>query len=351
MIICKKHTKNILRTRQSYNTRQDKIRLGMNEYLPSMPDQLFSKIMASFTNEIASSYPEVNQAYNSLSNFLSQPRDRILITSGADMAIRITLDTFCSFGDEISTISPTFAMYKIHANLLGCKLVEKKCDKNGVNTVKDLLSLVGLKTKIVILSNPNGVTGFLFSILNLRKLIKKAEKQNTLVVIDETYVDFSGINTEQLIDEFSNVVIIRSFSKNIGFAGLRIGYILTSEYLAEMIEKFKPMMEINSFAVQAIKIVCSNKKYLKSAVKNIITSRKNFSLGLKKLNYQTIERDGNFVLVYFGKDREKICKLLEDNNVEYKVLPEPLSKYIRLTVGTDKVMKGVLKIISMASNY
>ena len=346
MISCRKHLKNIERIGQNYQTRQNKIRLGMNEYVPSMPKDLFDKILKDFTPEIASSYPEVNQAYDALAKFLDQSRDRILITNGADAAIKMTLETFCDQGDEVATISPTFAMYKVHTLLLDCKFREVYCDQEGSSSLNDLLSLVGKKTKVVILANPSGVTGFVFSIDDIRELVQKADKQDTLVVIDETYADFADVDTSPLLEEFSNLVIIRSFSKNIGMAGIRIGYVLASKYLAGMIEKFRPMMDVSSLAVKALIVICEDKKYLKNAVEDIKLSRSQFANSLKKMGYKIIERGGNFVLIDFGKMRDKISDSLDKNNIEYREFSSPLEKYIRITVATKGIMAKVMGIIA-----
>ena len=346
MILSQEHAKSIKRVRQNYTTRQDKIRLGMNEHIPSMPEELFQEILKDFTKEIASSYPEIEQSYDALSKFLSQPRDRLLITSGADVAIKTVLETFCKHDDEIVTISPTFAMYAIHTALLGCILREVYCNDKGEASIDSLLSLLKVGVRAVIIANPNGVSGFIFSISDISKLAQKAEEKNILVIIDETYADFGDIDISGLIENFSNLIIIRSFSKNIGMAGLRIGYILTSEYLAEMIEKFKPMVEINSLAVKAIVAICSNKKYLNNAVEIIVNSRYNFANNLRKLGFEVIVGGGNFVLVDFENNRDIICNNLEKNNIEYRVLPSPLKKYIRITVGANNIMDYVIKIIS-----
>ncbi|MEA2088351.1 MAG: aminotransferase class I/II-fold pyridoxal phosphate-dependent enzyme [Patescibacteria group bacterium] len=134
-------------------------------------------------------------------------------------------------------------------------------------------------------------------------------------------------------------------SKNIGMAGIRIGYILTSECLAGMIEKFKPMMEVSSLAVNAIVAICSSRKYLKSAVKDIVISRGKFTYGLRDLGYNAIERGGNFILVDFGDKRKEVLESLGKNNIEYRIFGSPLKKYTRITVGKYKIMNYVLKII------
>jgi len=317
----------------------------MNEYVPYMPKGLFKEIMQGFTIEMASAYPEVNQAYEAMAKFLGQPRDRILMTQGADMAIKISLETFCDPGDKVLTISPTFAMYGIHTALLNCELVQVMCEGDCKVKLEKLLDEIRTGIRAVVLANPNGVTGYEFSINEVRKICEQADKNNIVVIMDETYADFGSINSSCLIDEFSNLVIVRSFSKNIGFAGLRVGYIITNEEVAGMIEKMKPMMELNALAVKAVLALCNHPDYLKKAVKAITSARHRFGQQMEKLGFPTIERQGNFVLIDFKDKKEKISETLSANNIEFKALPTPVDKYIRITVGTKKVMDYTAKVI------
>ncbi len=350
MIKEKEFAKNIKRIRQGSDSRMKKLRLGMNEYIPHMPEDLFKKIISNFTIEKASAYPEVNQAYNALSGFLNQKRDRILLASGADMAIKIIFETFCQQGDIVATCAPTFAMYRVHANLLNCKLREISSNNKGEFTEEDLLDLANKSTKLIILANPNGVTGFAFEKNLIIKLLEKSSRANTIVVLDETYANFGEIDMSELLEKYNNLIIVRSFSKNIGMAGIRVGYILSSEYLSGMMEKFKPMMEINSLAVESIKTICSDKKYLNDAVQKIIKARKYVSVEFRERGYEVLERKGNFILVNFEENCSKIETILENNNIEYRKLSRPLEKYIRFTVGTKKIMKNLLNIIGEVKN-
>lgn len=346
MIQEKDYAKKIHRIRQEYSTRLDKLRLGMNEYVNHMPKELYMEIMKNFSIEKASSYPEVNDAYNALAKYLNQSRERILLTSGADMAIKVVFETFCSNNDIIATCSPTFAMYKIHAELLNCKFEETLSDNEGSFTEEQLLKMLDKNIKLLVLANPNGVTGFCFNKDSIRKLLIESQKKDIIVLIDETYASFDAIDMSEFINDFNNLVIVRSFSKNIGMAGLRIGYILSSEYLVNIMEKFKPMMEINSLAVEAVKTICRNPRYIQEATKEIVKTRSQVAGRFEKMGYKVIERKGNFILVDFGKDRDKIEEKLKQNKVEYKVFKEPLSKYIRFTIGTHEVMEKLLQIIN-----
>ncbi len=345
MIKEKEFAKRIVRIRQRYDSRMNKLRLGMNEYVPHMPKDLFKKIIQNCTLEKVSAYPEVNQAYDALSKFLGQKRNNILITSGADMGIKVVFETFCKEGDIVATCSPTFAMYKIHSDLLNCNFQEINSNNKGEFKNEDLLGLLKNSPRIIIIANPNGVTGFAYDKDIIEELLEKTNKSKTVIVLDETYANFGKIDMSKFIQRYDNLVLVRSFSKNLGMAGMRIGYILSSENLSLMMEKFKPMMEINSFAVEAIKIICSNRKYLNEAVKKIIQSRHNISRKFRELGYEVLERKGNFILVNFKNDRKIIEKILDKNNIEYRKLSEPLENYIRFTVGTKDMMNKFFKVI------
>jgi len=317
----------------------------MNEYIPSMPKPLFKKIIKGFSAEMASAYPEVNRAYDALSQYLKQPNEKLILSNGADGAMKMILETFCDPGDVIATVAPTFEMYKIHSQELDCKLIEVYCGNEGKCSDDVLSQLISPEVKVALIANPNGATGYIFTIDRLREFIKKTERLNILVVIDEVYADFGCIDASSLVDEFSNVIIIRSFSKNVGMAGLRIGYILTAERLARMIGKFKPFREITSLAARAVEVVCSDGKFLRTSVKKIINARKKFANNLRKLELDVIEGGGNFILVDFGKYREAVVKIFVNNNIEFKETPNPLARYIRLTVGLGGVMDQVVDMI------
>lgn len=348
MIAEKNYAKKITRIRQSYDSRLGNIRLSMNEYIPSISKKIFKAIMKSYTPELMSAYPEVNPAYSTLSDFLGQPRDNILLTSGADMAIKIIFETFCSTNDIVATCSPTFAMYKVHANLLNCRFLEVQTNSKGVITEEQLLSLIQSSVKIIILANPSGVTGYTIPKKTIEKLLLKAKSSDILVVLDETYADFDGIDNSDLLKHYNNLIIVRSYSKSMGLAGIRLGYILTTKRLASMIEKFKPMMEINSLSVQALKEICKDKNIMKKAVSEIKEARTLFSASLEKMGYETLTRQGNFVLVNFKDDRQKIEELFKKAHLEYRPFSFPLNQYIRLTVGTEKTMRKVIAIIKKA---
>jgi histidinol-phosphate aminotransferase len=343
MIQGRKLSENLTRSRQGYDTRLDKVRLGMNERVPTMPSELFNEIMSGYTIEEASSYPELKSVYSALANYINQPEKRILFAAGADVAIKMTLETFCENGSTIITCSPTYAMYKVYAKMLNCKLKGIMCDEFGNSDLEQLISQSKQGANAIILANPNGVTGFYFSTDELRVLL--SELPNIPIIIDEAYADFACLDSASLLNEFDNLIIIRSFSKNVGFTGLQVGYILANESVIETIEKFKPGTEINSLAAHAVKVLCTKPDLIQKLANETIQTRHKFATDLQKLGFKVIEKGGNFIMVDLGDKKSEIENNLIKNNVEFKSLSAPFNNYIRLTIADAKTMDYIAAII------
>lgn len=345
MIHCRKLAENITRPRQDYDTRLDKIRLGMNERYPAMPVDIFNEIMSGYTIQEASAYPEMKTVYAALSKYIGQPTKRILLSGGADIAIKTVLEAVCEPRAKILTCYPTYVMYKVYAKMLNCSLRGIMPDTNGCFDIHDVIAQAKQNTDILILANPNGNSGFYFTIDEIKTLLSQLPSDMP-VILDEAYADFAGIDASGLLDEFDNLIIIRTFSKNIGFTGLQIGYILANEQVIEIIEKFKPTIELNSLAARAVKVMCTKPDLLKRLVAETISIRHEFAIGLQKLGFDVIEKGGNFILVNFGDKTEKIIAAFDKENIEVKSVTAPFDNYFRIAIADKDTMDFVLQVIS-----
>ena len=310
MIKLRSLSEDIIRPRQDYDTRLDKVRLGMNERYPSMPVDLFNEIMSGYTIEEASAYPELKTVYETLAKYINQSPERILLAGGADVAIKTVLESVSEKGDIWLTCKPTYVMYKVYAKMLDCTLRGLEPDNQGNFDLQQLIEQAKQGVKVVILANPNGVTGFYFN-----------------------------------MDEIKQLIIIRTFSKNVGFTGLQVGYTLAQEHVIKFIEQFKPTIEINSLAARAIKVMCSKPNLLKELVAETIVIRRYFSAELQKLGFDVVEKGGNFILVDFGKDSKQIQTALNSYNIEFKPAYKPFESYARFAIADKKTMDFVLQVI------
>lgn len=343
MIKLRSLSEDIIRPRQDYDTRLDKVRLGMNERYPSMPVDLFNEIMSGYTIEEASAYPELKTVYETLAKYINQPPERILLAGGADVAIKTVLESVSEKGDVWLTCKPTYVMYKVYAKMLDCTLRGLEPDNQGNFDLQQLIEQAKQGVKVVILANPNGVTGFYFNMDEIKQLLSAIP--DTPVILDEAYADFAGIDGTVLLDEFDNLIIIRTFSKNVGFTGLQVGYTLAQEHVIKFIEKFKPTIEINSLAARAIKVMCSKPNLLKELVAETVVIRRYFSAELQKLGFDVVEKGGNFILVDFGKDSKQIQTALDSYNIEFKPAYKPFESYVRFAIADKTTMDFVLQVI------
>lgn len=173
----------------------------------------------------------------------------ILIGNGSDELIQLILLTFGGLGKSLIIHPPTFGMYQIYARLTDTTVVEVPL-LNGLalDTAKMLEAALSPEAHVVIICNPNNPTGSLFPREDILRIVRESGK---IVVVDEAYAEFSE---ETLIPElvnYPNLVILRTFSKSFGMAGLRLGYLLGQPETIALINRVRPPFNVNSFSQKA----------------------------------------------------------------------------------------------------
>ena len=349
MVKPRKHLEIFLRDGQPYKTRLNRIRLGFNEYVPHIGEELFRKIINDLNVESFSSYPEINLAYDIMAQYLNISVGNIVLGHGSDSALFMALSAFCDPGDVICSVIPTYGMYEVYADMLACKFIKETYDSDRQVSLSILLDLLKHKPKVVILANPNGVIGTRINDEVLERFIVEADKNDTLVIIDEAYAEFSTKTLIDKINVYKNLVIVRSFSKSMGMAGLRIGYLVLDKSLRESAYKMKPVVELNSVAISAIKVLCENKQIVKDLTAIINSSKAYFIDELRKLNFNALETETNFVLVNFQERETIVINELSKRNIEFKKLTESFEGYYRITVGSKEIMKHVINVLKEIS--
>ncbi|ODA42313.1 histidinol-phosphate transaminase [Desulfosporosinus sp. BG] len=173
----------------------------------------------------------------------------ILVGNGSDELIQLILLTFGGLGKSMIIHPPTFGMYQISAHLTDTAVVEVPL-LNGLdlNTEQMLKAALSPEAHVVIICNPNNPTGTLFSREEILQLVRESGK---IVVVDEAYAEFSGETLIPEIENYPNLVILRTFSKSFGMAGLRLGYLLGQPETIAWINRARPPFNVNSFSQKA----------------------------------------------------------------------------------------------------
>lgn len=349
MIKPRKHLKYVERDIQSYDTRDDFCRLDMNEYLPYANKELYNKLFDRINNETISSYPMVNLAYKAVSNFINEPIEKIVLTNGSDGVILSTLLAFCEPEDTIAYVSPTYGMYQVYANMLNLHTKTINYRDDFSIDLNEIETVIEEGIKVLIIANPNGIVGEDIDKEFVVKLIKKANKLGVVVLIDEVYADFQDYGKSKFIDytnKYDNLIIARSFSKSFGLAGIRAGYSISNKETRKYIIAVRNNVEINSIAVEAIKVWCENREFLKNSIEEILEAKRYVCKEFSRLGIDCKEGKTNFILMKVPiEKREKVRKALQDNKILIKSIESVFDGYWRITVGTKEYMKKFVNVV------
>lgn len=348
-MIPKTYLNDIYRTPVDRTARESYTRLDKNEWTVPYLEKILDKIKKSITPDFLSCYPEVYKLYDALSKFHSLPQDHFLPAAGSDGAIRAVFDAFVSPGDEIINIQPNFAMYNVYAKLYRAKEIGVYYDPQNLTLDTDnVIGRITRKTRFIIVSNPNSPAGVQISNDDIKTLLDAAAEYNAGVLVDEAYYPISGTTAMGLLNDYDNLIILRSFSKAFGLAAARVGYAIGKPESIEMLAKFKPMYETNALGVLCCIALLDQYAVIEKSVNQLLKNKKEFVQDVEGLGLTVLPSGTNFVNIVVG---EKECKPLLKIFEENRILIRPgyewgiLKHCIRISIGDKKAMKHVYRIL------
>ena len=344
MIKYKKWIGKIHRTKDILMPRHKKIRLDKNERVTQFEGNFFRKLISEITSEKISSYPEVSSLYKALANLHKLKTNQFVLTPGSDAAIKNCFELFVSKGNRVIALNPTFAMVDVYCKIFGAKKINIQYDRKLNLNINYLIKSINRNISLIIIANPNSPTGTLISMLDMEKIIKKANVLNVPILVDEAYYGFSNKTVLPLLKKYKNLVISRTFSKAYGLAGLRVGYIVSNFRIAKLLFNLKPMYEVNSAGVVACLMMLKNLKIHKNYISE---TKKGSNLLVKYLdnnNISFIKTHANFIYINLGKKINYFYnKLFKDGILTKKGLGiKGYNNYLRITLGPPKQIKIVI---------
>lgn len=312
-------------------------KLASNE-IPFPPYYITKAIRKEIKN--INRYPESGSFYlrKALSGKLGVNRDQIIFGNGSDELIVLTLKALISKGDEVVVAYPTFLIYEIQAKVTGAKVVRVPFE--GLKCpLSEIAKKISRKTKIVFIANPDNPTGTYLNQKEVEKFLAKIPKQ-VLVFFDEAYFEFAPKDfpqTLKFINKRGNVMVIRTFSKVYGLAGLRIGYGVTTRELAGVLNKIREPFNINRFAQVAALAALKNKGFLNKVIAYVKKEKEYLYGELRKCKLSFTESATNFILVDFGSDVSALCNYLLKQGVIVRDLKSwGMKNCFRVTVGLSR---------------
>ena len=354
MIQPKENIRNLNREKDVGSDRSTFIRLDKNERTSPFPEKSYKLMLDSLVNEIIPMYPDQTVLYSKLSKFLSIEKDHILLTSGSDSAIKSVFETYINSNDKIVYLWPTYAMIDVYANMFNAKKIKIGYSDKLELDFERLINSIDKTVRAVFIANPNQPTGTVLKKKEIDQVINITRKSNSLLVIDEAYIQFGNCNSlKKYAQKFSHVIVIQTFSKAFGLASVRLGYIITHPNNIQWLYKVKSYADINLLAIKFGEFLLDNYYLVEEYVNQIKISKNLIELELNSIGLEVIKGHANFIHIRFSSNID-ILKIAEE--LKYKGylvrttgdgLPAVLHNCIRVTVGPKIQMKPFIKDIKI----
>ena len=276
--------------------------------------------------------PDQREVRQALAGYAGVGAEHILAGAGSDELIDLILRLFLEPGDRVLNCVPTFGMYSFCTEVCGGKAVDVPRDRAYAVDVSAVKEVIDQKTKVVFIASPNNPTGNITPQRDILELVKLGK----VVVVDEAYYEFSGATVAPLVPEYENLIVLRSFSKWAGLAGLRIGYGIFPLLIAEQLLRIKQPYNINLAAQVALQESLADIEYLQGTVQKIILERERLLRKLGELkSLKAFPSEANFILCAVAKgDARAIHEGLQKRGIFVRYFDTPLLRNsLRISVG------------------
>ena len=324
------------------------LKLNTNEN-PYGPSQKVLDSISAASNEQLRLYPdpESDLLKSAISNYYNIPMNSIFVGNGSDEILAFIFQSF--FKNNLPILFPdiTYSFYPAYCSLYDIEYTRMPLDEEFNIDLEDYL----IPNGGIIFPNPNAPTGIPKHLVDIENLVKI--NQDSVVVIDEAYVDFGTESAVELVNQYKNLVITQSFSKSRSLAGMRLGCAFGNEDLIEALNRIKN--SFNSYPIDRLAQVAGieaikDENYFNEARYKIIQARTFLEKELLLMGFETLPSGANFIFTkHRSKDAVMIFKKLRESGVIVRHFNEPerISQYLRITIGTQEEMRAFISILKV----
>ena len=317
---------------------KDIVKINANEN-PYPPSPKAAEVLKSFDTNKLRFYPSANSTKlkEAIAKYYKVDVSNVFVGNGSDDVLAVAFQSF--FNSEKPIVYPdlTYSFYPVWCSLFGIKYKNFPVGDDFRINPEDYKE----KNGGVVIPNPNAPTSLGEGLDFVEKILNY--NQDSVVIIDEAYVDFGGTSSIPLIDKYENLLVTGTFSKSRSLAGLRIGFAIGSKALIDVMEAVKN--SYNSYTVDSLSIEMGaasieDDEYFKSTCKKVIKTRERVTLELEKLGFDVLDSQTNFIFATHNKHNMKsLFEYLKTQKVfiRYFSLPR-IENYVRITIGTNEEM-------------
>ena len=320
----------------------DFIKLNANEN-PYPPSPAVIKVISEFRGEGLKKYPDANAKplAEALAKRVGLKRENIFVGNGSDDVLALCFRAFFNSDKPIIYPDITYSFYPVWCDMLGIPYKTLPVDADfNINSADYRRENGG-----VVIANPNAPTSIGRDLDFIREILDA--NPNSVVIVDEAYVDFGGISAVPLLAEYENLVITQTFSKSRSMAGMRIGFAFGNEEIISALYAAKD--SYNSYPLDSVAIAAGvasieDEEYFRATLAKVIATRTRLTEELRALGFDVKESSANFVFAEHNKLRAKdICEYLKTKDIYVRYFSKPrIDNRLRITVGTDEDIDALI---------
>ncbi|ESZ10664.1 MULTISPECIES: histidinol-phosphate transaminase [Mesorhizobium] len=317
------------------------IKLNTNENPFPLPPIIMQSAVAALKRQYL--YPDDDnfRLREAASSTYGVSRDQVIAGNGSSELLGLIYRAFLAPGDKVAMMSPGFSFNRKLAMLQGAEFLEIGCQAHSL-PMEQLLSGAAKDAKFIMLANPNNPTGTFLPISDIECLVAQSDR---LIVLDEAYVDFAPDHGLRLISRYSNLLILRSFSKSYAAAGIRVGFGFGHPEIIGRLRNIQNVFNMNVIGHAVGISVLAHRSAYADNHKHIKDERERVTVALSQLGFSVTPSRANFLLarVPAGQDGSWWQAALERQKILVAFFPDKgLEHCIRVSIGTKEQMDEFL---------
>lgn len=328
---------------QPHDKKYIKLNTNENPYPPS------EKVKEAVGKEIANLKlypdPESKELIKIIASYYGVKEENVFVGNGSDEVLALAFPAFFS-GRTILFPDITYSFYPVYSGLFGAKYREIPLSEDFSIIPEDYYCANGG----ILIPNPNAPTGKIITLRDIKKIVQNNYNMGSIVLVDEAYIDFGGESAVNLIDKYSNLLVVQTLSKSRSLAGLRVGFAIGDKVLIDGLNRVKN--SFNSYTIDrlamagAIAAFQDNDYFLKTC-DSVIKTREWTVRELTGLGFEMPASKANFVFIrHPKKNAEEIFTKLRERGILVRYFNKPrINNFLRVTIGTDDEMKAFISAI------
>ena len=267
-----------------FSAKPHRVKLDQNESPYDLPDDLKTRVLERLSDVVFNRYPDMqaDALKAKLAAYHGWSADELVMSGGSNILIQ-SLVTAAGLGQDVLTVSPTFAVYQMQAELLDARFTAVPLESDFSLSMEAFKEKLATGKGVFFLAIPAAPTGNLFPEDEILELIEAA-RENWLVVLDEAYYQFSGTDFSGLTEKYPHVVVLRTFSKAFGLGGVRLGYARMNPELAVHIQKTVMPFSISALQLCVGEVVLESPEFVEARVAEALQERERMFTAMQAMS-------------------------------------------------------------------